>query len=91
MHKTQQSILAALLLTAALQTLSYQSVASNIDVKDLGESPQSILEKSDEIRFPKESFQVDVSIKTTAPNQPDEARKYQVLSKGNENSIVMVT
>lgn len=91
MHKTQQSILAALLLTATLQALSYQSVASNLDIKDPGESPQSILEKSDEIRFPKESFQVDVSIKTTSPGQSDEVRKYQVLSKGNENSIVMVT
>lgn len=91
MHKTQQSILATLLLTAALQMLIYQAVASNVDIKDLDESPQSILEKSDEIRFPKESFQVDVSIKTTSPGQSDEVRKYQVLSKGNENSIVMVT
>jgi len=91
MKKTQLNILAALLLAVILQTFSYQASASNIDIKDLTKSPQSILEKSDEIRFPKESFQVDVSIKTTAPNQPDEARKYQVLSKGNENSIVMVT
>ncbi len=55
------------------------------------ESAQSILEKADEIRFPRESFQVDVSINTTTPNQANDIRKYRVLSKGNKNSIVMAT
>lgn len=55
------------------------------------ELAQSILEKADQIRFPRESFQVDVNINTTAPDKPDDRRKYQVLSKGNENSIVMTT
>lgn len=55
------------------------------------ELPQSILEKADQIRFPRESFQVDVNISTTARDKPAERRKYQVLSKGNENSVVMTT
>jgi outer membrane lipoprotein-sorting protein len=55
------------------------------------ESAQEILEKSDQIRFPRESFQVDVTINTTAPGQPEDMRKYRVLSKGNENSLVMTT
>jgi outer membrane lipoprotein-sorting protein len=55
------------------------------------ELAQGILEKADQIRFPRESFQVDVDINTTAPGKPDDRRKYQVLSKGNENSIVMTT
>ena len=55
------------------------------------ELPQSILEKADQIRFPRESFQVDVDINTTAIDKPAERRKYQVLSKGNENSVVMTT
>ena len=55
------------------------------------ELAQNILEKADQIRFPRESFQVDVSITTTAPDQPADMHKYRILSKGNENSVVMAT
>ena len=55
------------------------------------ELARSIMEKADQIRFPRESFEVDVSINTTAPDQQPDMHKYQVLSKGNENSVVMVT
>lgn len=58
---------------------------------DSAELAQNILQKADQIRFPRESFQVDVSISTTAPDQSEEAREYRVLSKGNENSVVMTT
>jgi outer membrane lipoprotein-sorting protein len=56
-----------------------------------GDSPQTILKKADQIRFPEEGFQVDVSINTVTPDQPVDIRKYSVLSKGNENTIVMTT
>lgn len=52
---------------------------------------QSILEKADQIRFPREGFQVEVSVNTTSPSEPPDARKYRVLSKGNENTVVMMT
>ena len=51
---------------------------------------RSILEKADEIRFPAESFQVDIYITSSAPDQDTEKRKYRVLSKGNENTVVMI-
>ena len=51
---------------------------------------RSVLEKSDEIRFPSEGFQVDISIASSAPEQETENRKYRVLSKGNENTVVMI-
>jgi outer membrane lipoprotein-sorting protein len=51
---------------------------------------RSILEKADEIRFPKEAFQVDVSITSSSQGQPTETRKYRVLSKGNDNTVVMI-
>jgi outer membrane lipoprotein-sorting protein len=51
---------------------------------------KSILEKSDEIRFPSEGFQVDISIVNAKPGQDAENRKYRVLSKGNENTVVMI-
>ena len=52
---------------------------------------KSILDKADEIRFPKTGFQVDINVVTTQDGQPSEARKYRVLSKGNANTVVMVT
>ena len=50
---------------------------------------RSIVEKADQVRFPTEPFQVDVDISTTRPGQAAETRKYRVLSKGNENTIVL--
>jgi hypothetical protein len=54
-------------------------------------SAQSILERSDQIRFPREGFQVDVSIKSSSPGKQPEVRKYRILTKGNENTVVMIT
>ena len=51
---------------------------------------RTILEKSDQVRFPTEGFEVGVTIATTSPGNPAETRKYKVLSKGNENAVVMV-
>lgn len=48
----------------------------------------SIVEKADEVRFPKHGFEVVVTIDTTTEGAT-EARKYRVLSKGNQNTIVM--
>jgi hypothetical protein len=52
---------------------------------------RSIVEKADLVRFPGEGFQVDVDIVTARDGQRAEARKYRVLSKGNENTVVMST
>lgn len=52
---------------------------------------RSIVEKADLVRFPAEGFQVDIVIDTTQPDQALETRKYRVLQKGNENTVVMVT
>ena len=60
-------------------------------VRSDAELARSILEKADQIRFPRESFQVDVSINTTSPGQSADMREYRILSKGNENSVVMAT
>lgn len=51
---------------------------------------RSILEKTDEIRFPKEGFQVDIHITSTAPDQDADKRKYRILSKGNDSTVVMI-
>ena len=52
---------------------------------------RSIVEKADQVRFPAEGFQVDIVINTLQADKHAEARKYRILSKGNENTVVMVT
>ena len=52
---------------------------------------RSILDQADQIRFPNEGFQVDVSITTRTNGQNGDSWKYRILSKGNENTVVMVT
>ena len=51
----------------------------------------SIVQKADLVRFPAEGFEVGITISTAVPGEPSDARKYRVLSKGNENTVVMTT
>jgi outer membrane lipoprotein-sorting protein len=84
--KFLKGLLTAVLLSFAGQFLHVACAAD--DDQDLA---RSILDKSDQIRFPREGFQVEVRIDTAVAGQPAEVRKYRVLSKGNENTVVMVT
>jgi outer membrane lipoprotein-sorting protein len=52
-------------------------------------SAEEILRRADEARFPQESFEVVVKIRSSEEGSPAEERLYKVLSKGNENTIVM--
>jgi hypothetical protein len=53
------------------------------------EDPQArqILQRADEIRFPKDSFQVEARITSTSGGQPQDPRRYRIL--GNENTIII--
>jgi outer membrane lipoprotein-sorting protein len=55
------------------------------------EFAKSIVEKADEVRFPVDAFEVAIAISSTGPNAPEDLRRYRVLAKGHENTIVMVT
>ena len=49
----------------------------------------AIVEKADLVRFPAEGFEVTININTHNADGSVDPRKYRVLSKGNENSVVM--
>jgi outer membrane lipoprotein-sorting protein len=51
----------------------------------------SIVQKADLVRFPAEGFEVGITISTTTSGGPGDTRKFRVLSKGNENTVVMTT
>lgn len=87
----QYSSLFSLIVAFFLLLWGEVPLASEINAIKADISAQSILEKSDEIRFPQESFQVDVDIRTTSSDHSEDFYRYQVLSKGNENSIVRIT
>jgi len=57
---------------------------------DESQAAKIILEKADEIRFPRSGFQVDIHVKSTQDGEALEPRKYRILSKGNANTVVMV-
>ena len=52
-------------------------------------SAQDILKYSDVVRFPAEGFEVSVNIRTSEQGKLKEERTFKVLSKGNENTLVM--
>lgn len=54
-----------------------------------GASAQDILLRADEARFPQEGFEVVVRITSTEDGRAADGRTFKVLSKGNENSIVL--
>ncbi len=87
----KQNNLSYLLIGVTLTISLLLSSIVSAENTDIAESPQIILEKADQIRFPPKSFQVNVSIITSSPNHSDETWQYQVLSKGNKNSIVRIT
>lgn len=76
-----------------IATLLFNSYAQENSPAVQAEDPvaKSIVEKADLVRFPSEGFQVDVNITNMQAGQPGEVRKYRVLSKGNSNTVVMVT
>ena len=52
------------------------------------DAAKAIVEKADRVRFPQPSYQVNVKITNTTPGREPEAREYEILSKGNERTIV---
>jgi len=52
-------------------------------------SAQDIVRRADEVRFPAEDFEVMVNIRTAQDGRAREERVFKVLSKGNQNTIVL--
>lgn len=90
---TPARILALLLASLALLpplSLPAHAAETSATQGDDGNA-RSIVEKADQVRFPSEGFQVDINIVSRQPGKPTEQRGYRVLSKGNDNTVVMVT
>ena len=76
----------SILAFASLNVMAQETTTTSDD-----ESAKAIIEKADRVRFPSEGFQVDIDIASGKTGQEPEMRKYRVLSKGNSNTVVMIT
>jgi outer membrane lipoprotein-sorting protein len=76
---------AAALACALLLSVSFAQAPEDDEAR-----ARAIVEKADLVRFPSGGFEVEVTIVTKSA-EDSETRRYKVLSKGNENAIVMIT
>jgi outer membrane lipoprotein-sorting protein len=56
----------------------------------VGQNPKELVERVDEVRFPKGGFETEVKISSSKEGEPAEERTYRVLARGADNSIVQV-
>lgn len=52
------------------------------------ELAKAVIEKADRIRFPQNGYQVSVKITSNSPGRDVDSRDYEILSKGNDRTIV---
>lgn len=77
------SVVAAIV-CAAPAAMAQQSRSSGPSL-----SAEEILRRADAVRFPQEAFEVGVRIRTTVRGSLTSEGVYKVLSKGNENALVL--
>ena len=49
---------------------------------------RAIVQRADEIRFPRDSFTVEVRVSSTIRGEPQEPRRYRLMSRGSEDTII---
>jgi outer membrane lipoprotein-sorting protein len=54
-------------------------------------SPKVIVKRADAIRFPQTDYEVSVAVTTLSPGRPNDLRRYEILSKGNDRTLVITT
>lgn len=54
-------------------------------------SAETILQKADAVRFPAQSFELLVAVTTHGNSETPESHNYEVLSKGREDTVILVT
>lgn len=93
LYRLARNFSAALLLALSwiMLTLPRSVIAQETQADPTQTQALEILKNADRIRFPSEGFQVDITINSSRADQTTEMRKYQVLSKGNDKTVVMVT
>ncbi len=58
---------------------------------DRADEALALVARADAIRFPRESFQTEITVRNLSKGQQTDERKFRILSRGNENTIVLTT
>ena len=53
--------------------------------------PKEIVQKADAIRFPQTDYEVSVAVTSISAGRPADVRRYEILSKGNDRTLVITT
>lgn len=53
--------------------------------------PKEIVLKADAIRFPQTDYEVSVAVTSISPGRASDVRRYEILSKGNDRTLVITT
>jgi outer membrane lipoprotein-sorting protein len=87
LHARRHIIAALLGVAAGVPAQAWAQGAAEAEKDTLA---TEILDKADRIRFPSESFEVEVAITSFTDGKQTDWRLYKVLSRGNDNTIVQV-
>ncbi|THF61643.1 outer membrane lipoprotein-sorting protein [Pseudothauera rhizosphaerae] len=80
---SRRRFLALSVLGITTPTLLFAAESDEVD------PARRLVAHADEIRFPQASFQTDITVRNFSNGQAGDERKYRVLSRGNENTIVL--
>lgn len=80
--------------TPTAEAASTDAAADAEQPPESGESDEAVdasalLQRADAIRFPRENFETRLTVTNYEEGEAREVREYQVLSRGNENTIVL--
>src|SRR5688572_12573414 len=81
-----RNVTVALMLSAFAQQAIFGGMVGGVAADD--DQAKAVVEKADRIRFPQGGYQVNVKITTSASGRDADVRDYEILSKGNERTIV---
>lgn len=89
----RRSILAALLLGLVGPALAQdEETSATKEAAPLDDEArtraQAIVQRADEIRFPRDSFTVEVRVSSKIRGEPQEPRRYRLMSRGSEDTII---
>jgi hypothetical protein len=82
MRKLSYSIFISIILMGVICVALLEGVAAD------DELAKSLVERADRIRFPQGGYQVNVVITSTAAGRDADAREYEILSKGNDRTVI---
>lgn len=86
---TRRRLLQALVLAPTFAPAARLAAAAEPEAAGGDDLARRLVASADEIRFPRESFQTDITVRNMSAGEQRDQRKYRVLSRGNDNTIVL--